>query len=342
MVASATIIGSFAARMGMDISDYAKGVIEGNALNRIFGEGVATFVANPLLGTIGILKNAGSAFLRLSDQVLSTAESVMKLSAETGISTDAIQALRSEFAMAGADIATADGLIKTFTKSIGDVRTKSRAGKLVASALETLGIDPNSIPTGEAGLRLIAGALARVTDEQARVSISSKIFGDAGVTLAIALGQSSNGLDGLITRAKNLGQVIDADSLPSLGRMEDGVDSLKAAVNGLLVQGTANFLAGFAGTDDVETSIENISAQLQDTIVPAMKELGQESRSWLNDLRDIREVLHEILVQIGVSQRTDTEKNLWAFLEGANQDLRKAINERDGYPQSRGMAWGGW
>lgn len=341
MAGGQTVIARLQTILGMDADGYVRGALNAQTANALLGQSITGFISNPLIGAIGIMKNAVGGFLSLSDQVLSTAESVAMLSAETGASTDLIQALRAAVEQAGGSAAGADAAFRTLIRGLGEVELGTRGGKLIADTLGKIGLEAKALGEGDAAFRKVIDALAQIDDRGARAAAATKLFGDAGATVAIVLEQQAGGADGLITRMRNLGQIIDSTSLPALARLEDASDTAKAALNGLGTQLVAEFLAGLAGADDAASSIEEISSQLQSELVPAMKRLGEETKAWLSDLSDVREVLHEILVQTGISQRTETEKNLKAFLEGAKADIIRQQNERDGYVQATGWAFGG-
>ncbi len=55
---SAFNLGSIRAVLGLDEKDYTTGLLNAQAANEIFGHSVTNFINNPLLGTIGLFKNA--------------------------------------------------------------------------------------------------------------------------------------------------------------------------------------------------------------------------------------------------------------------------------------------
>lgn len=56
--------GGIASTLGLDLSDFAKGMVEANSIAAAFPAVVTSFLANPLLGIIQVAEKAASAVIK--------------------------------------------------------------------------------------------------------------------------------------------------------------------------------------------------------------------------------------------------------------------------------------
>lgn len=278
----------------MDPSGYSRGMLEAQGANQAFGASVSAFIGNPLLASIGIMRSAAGAAVRLADATLANAKSITRLADDTGASVEVIQTLRAQFRQSGVEAEQADALIRKYNQAVGELRAGTRSGKLIEDALSAAGIDPASVGEGDAGLRTIIDGIARLDSAQSRAAVASKIFGDAGASLLTIYRQSAGGIDEWIIKQRNLNQVIDGDSIRTLNALEDRYGEVKDAISGFTTQAAGNFLIGLAG-DAGKTSegIEDISAAVQQ-LLPLFRDAGEATRQWAGELGDVKQLLSEI------------------------------------------------
>src|SRR4051812_2205082 len=53
--------GSAASKLGLDLSEYTRGMLQATSLAQLFPQTVTTFIANPLLGVVEVAEKAGGA-----------------------------------------------------------------------------------------------------------------------------------------------------------------------------------------------------------------------------------------------------------------------------------------
>jgi hypothetical protein len=345
MAGGAASIGAFFATLGLKSEGWVRGAKDAENATEGLGSSAMRFAKGGMLAMTAGLAAGGYAAWKLTDRVLNLAEGVNELSAQTGVGTDLIQAIRGAMVQATGTAQQADLAIRTLTRGIGEMRATGR-GPLV-EVIGALGLTPDRIAEGEAGARQIINALIALEDQQVRTGIASKVFGEAGGSLAVVLASQRDGVDGLVRQQRRLGQIISSDSLPALGAMSEQVDVLKAAFDGLLVQGVAEFLAGFQGLDQGTGGIEEISAALQETLVPALREAGEEvgrfikTLELLNDTADKVRAVGTIFSNPGLSL---------SMYENVTTAMRRAQSSNVYGPeptnnfaaQSFGFTGGGW
>src|SRR5688572_27671777 len=78
--------GSIIGKMSMDISGWSRGFMQATSIAQIFPATVSNFIANPLLGLIGLAKDAGSAFTSAFSEIASSADNAGEAAEKVGVS----------------------------------------------------------------------------------------------------------------------------------------------------------------------------------------------------------------------------------------------------------------
>lgn len=285
------VVGSFSARLGLETSDYARGILNAASMNRVFGEGFAAFVSNPLLGSIDIFRRAGRAAIGLASDVLTTAQQMTVLSRELNASTDFVQALKAQYEGLGRSFESSQPALLKVVEVLDQAR---RSGGQAAEALDALGVNIREAATTDEALRLIIDRLAGIEDQSARTALAVQIFGArAGPELLAVIGANVGAVDAMIDHYRRLGLVMDQETLAATNRLKDGVGNLEQAWQGVRQSLMAGFLSGFAGgdLDGTNRSVTDLAATLNRDLVPAMKDMGELSKDLLEILRDISPLL---------------------------------------------------
>lgn len=291
--ASTTLLGSFGARLGIDTSEYARGIINAETATRVFGATFVTFVQNPILGSIDLMAKAGGAAISMSKDILADAEAIQRMGQATGLSVELLQALRAELDLAGHGADAARGALAFFTKTMGEA--KNETGPAI-ELLRQWGITADDLSDAEFVFRRVIDEIGRAPDAFSRSAITAKFFGEeAGTKLVNAIGGGTEALDALIRRQRDFNQVFSsetvnvlADANTWLGQLVLGFDGLKRALIG-------NFLAGFFEEFDTGTqSVQMFSRELSQTLLPYVKNLGSDLQQIVGSLSDVARLLREI------------------------------------------------
>lgn len=294
-------IGSINARIGLDSSGYSRGILEAQAANSAFGANFAQFVGNPLLGGIGMLRQAGGWFVETSKRVLENAETIDRLSQRTGISTNTLQGLRAEMDLAHGAGDKVTKMFGEFGNKLGEAR---QGGGPMAETLKTLGIELEAVGDNERLLRLVLDRLSEIPDVAMRGALAAKIFGqEAGPLLVNAIGGGEQALDRLIQRQSDLGQVLETQTISRLATLNTTVGTLKQGFDGLAQSAVAAFLEGFADSSGkTDQNIVRLARTIKDEIVPAAREMSEivlsitgATRDWNSETSDTIEGLMMVL-----------------------------------------------
>jgi len=269
------IIGSFGARLGLDSTDYARGILNASAVTEIFGARFATFVSNPLLGAIQLFKDFALATKDAVVDAIDHAESMAVFGAEVATNTTFLQALKAQYDATGRSWEASKPTLKEIAGLIQEAR---EAGSQGAIALERLGVSLEGVTdTGDA-LALVIDGLAGITDESQRLNLAMQVLGSrSGPELLAVIGATNGAVDDMIARARALGLVMDQETIGTLGRLDDQLDSLNQAIAGIRQTVASAFARGLA--EEIigdPSSVENFAQAINTKLVPLAEEVGRK------------------------------------------------------------------
>lgn len=263
-------LGSIRAVLDLDDTSYERGILNAQALNNAFGQSFADAITNPVVFGLGKLREFAGAAVSLGQDILATAEEVQRLGEATGFSTDAIQAMRAEFELAGKGAEQADDILSEFNLRLGEAREGSGAA---AEAIRVLGSDILGIRDIETAFNVVIQRLNQVEDGSQRAALVNQLFSGAGVKALDLLDET---LVEITQRQRNLSQVTEEETIASLAGLNTTVGEFQSLVDGLATQGLASFIGGFADESDAANlSVEKLGAALQDQIVPGLRDAGE-------------------------------------------------------------------
>lgn len=293
MIAAQTIVGSFGARLGLDTSDYARGIINAEGFNRIFGASFATFVSSPLLGSIGILKDVGSAFIKTSSEVLGNAESLARLADQTGINIELLQALQGRLELAGFSADSAGTGMLRFSDTLG--RARSQGGRAL-EVFEQLGVDIDRLDDTEAFVATI-DQLSKMDDVATRNALTFELLGRrAGPDLVNAIGGGADAVRRLIQEQRALAGVVDGETVVALANLNTTVGTLDQLVNNLGPRLIGEFIAGIASESDTgQQAVEKLGQSLQDDLIPRFREAGEATGEWIGTVDELIAKIEQLL-----------------------------------------------
>lgn len=293
MIGSGAILGSFQAKLGLDSTDYAKGMINAESVSRIFGNSFATFVSNPLLGSIGILKNVGRAMITSSLQVLEYSESIERLSQQTGASEALLIALQKRLEIAGFSAERAAQGMAFFNKFVAEYKT---GGKAANELVAQLGADLRSLEGTDQIFNAMVEAVSRVEDPALKAQAAMLLFGRmGGPELINAIGGGSAAIDEMIDQYTRLGFVIDHEANSKIASLNTNLGFAQQAMDGVRNSLIIEFLLGFSGTADLSNeSVVQLAESLNGELAPAMRETGQTLADLLGPLAKALEIVREL------------------------------------------------
>jgi hypothetical protein len=181
----------------------------------------------------------------------STAEygtEVAKAAKATNLSTDAIQGLGREAESVGGSFESATNAVETFTQKIAAARDGNKG---LQTAFRDLGLDLKDFnQTTEQSLDRVLRRLAALPDGLEKSSLASKVFGEEGGRVVLAMKGMEGGVAGLIQRYKDLGLIIDEKGTKEAQKFTKAVqdlqkawESFKLSIGGPVLEGLNEQLA---------------------------------------------------------------------------------------------------
>lgn len=182
---------------------------------------------------------AGAALLAiggLGAKALQTADDVLTLSRNTGISTAELQ--KFAYASDRIDVST-EAMVKAFTKLKGKIDPNNESlAKLGVAATNADGSlrDANDV------FYDVLQALSQVSNETERDQLAMELFGKSADELSGIIDDGGAALREYGEEAEQVGAIMDEETLTSLGAMQDQIDKLKAQGMATLIQTGAKAL----------------------------------------------------------------------------------------------------
>jgi hypothetical protein len=194
---SLQIVEELAAKLGLEVDGEAFAVAE-KMLAVVRGGMVAAAAAGAAVG---------AAVLGAAVKTAAYADQVEKASQRTGIAVESLQAL--QYAAERADV------------SAGDLEGALRfAAKRGVKDLE-----------GE--LRRAAGQFERMPDGAEKSALAMKLFGKNGAALIPMLNKGTAGLDEMMQKARDMGLVLDEETIVAGAELKDAIEDLQGYLIGL-------------------------------------------------------------------------------------------------------------
>lgn len=232
MTKSFTDIGTEAAEAG-DATLTFSDVLGANLLSGVLQKGLET-VASKFM-------DMAKAVVEFGLNVVSLADDLNTLRATTNLSTDILQEFQYASAFIDVDLETMTGSLTKLTKQMYSASTGSKTS---AEAFKTLGINIRSAdgslrPRYDVFLEAI-DALGKIDDEATRDGLAMQVFGKSAQQLNPLIKAGSGVLQEYAQQARDVGYVLDEETLSSLNAVNDEVDGMKLQFEALKNQlGTA-------------------------------------------------------------------------------------------------------
>ena len=247
-------------------------------------EGVKATVGK-LRKAVGILGAAiaavagGSALQRLTRESIKFADGIGKTAAKLGVTTDELQEFRFAADQASVPIQTLDMGLQRFLRRAAEARQGTGEAK---DAIEQLGVAfQDADGRSRSGGELFADALRRLgelQDEGERLRLAFKLFDSEGVALV----NLARGFDEAREQARELGIVLDRDTIANAERLESQLNAVAAATKRDLTQSLAQLAPLLVSTAQGLAAV----ARSVSLIVSRLDGFGNRSRFQVQQLLD--------------------------------------------------------
>jgi tetratricopeptide (TPR) repeat protein len=173
---------------------------------------------------VGITAGLITGFAKLTIETAKTADEILTLSKTTGLATDTLQEMEYASELLDVSIETMTSSMTRMIRSMGDADRGTKATQDAFKKLRVSIYDSrHELKDSEEMFYEVIDALGRVRNETERDALAMQIFGRSARELNPLIEAGSERLKELGIQAHELGYVMDADALESLGRLDDAM-----------------------------------------------------------------------------------------------------------------------
>lgn len=236
----------FAARSQKQLSQTSKSFVSlGAAAKRV----------GPILAAIG-----GAAVLGRIKATVATLDDIGKTADRLGVTTDALQELRTVAESAGVSQSALDSSLERLSKRLGEA---AAGGGAAAKTLKSLGLSVDELQTMglDSALGAVADKLQAIPDPTERAAAAAALFGREGVAMVNLLREGSAGMEKMRAEARNLGIVIDEDLVRGAEDAQTKLDLMgrviSAQLNAALIELAPVLVAGATALADLARGLNS-------------------------------------------------------------------------------------
>ncbi len=174
---------------------------------------------------------------------IQTADKFDELAQQTGVNVESLQALTYAAGFSGLNVEALSSSLGFLGKNAD---AAARGSKAQAQAFRRVGVDAKSLINGtlsaEDALGKIADRFSKMKDGQDKSNLSMRLFGKSGKALIPFLNAGSKGIAALTAEARELGVVMDGDTIKAMAGVADQQDKIGAMWTGIKNQAVAALL----------------------------------------------------------------------------------------------------
>lgn len=276
--------------MGLDESNFTRGMLNAQAASKIFGQNVVNFVNNPLLGTIGILKNVGtSIFTAVKEQAFANQE-LLRSAQRLNTNVELLSALRGSYKGYGQDAEAVERQLTKLNQQIGESNAGNLAAKSNFDALNVALRDNTGAARDFNSVFFdVVEGLGNMEDRSRAVAVAQKLFGEDISRVIEIVGRGRSVLNEFTSQADRLGEVFSAEQVAQANAMADAFDDFGRAVAGVKAQLAQGVISGFIGEEFDSSKISETAQVVREELLPVAESLGRALRDLLETLKQINE-----------------------------------------------------
>ena len=282
------------ATLGLDSTQYDKGLTDSEEKGKSFGESLGKVVATgakvgavavAAVGTAAI--GATTAFAKGITSVSQYGDNIQKTSQKLGLSYEAFQSWDYVMNIAGTSMNNMTVGLKTLTNKLDAAKGGSKDALAQFEALGLSMEDLQSMSREDLFKQVISG-FQGMADSTERAALANDFFGRSGQELTPLFNMSKEETQDLIDKANEYGMVMSDSAVEASAKFKDEMTTLTTTMSGLKNNLMSEFLpsistvisglsAVFAGDDSglgqIDEGVNNFIEQLNKTL-PKMLEIG--------------------------------------------------------------------
>lgn len=220
-------------KSGRTIGDVFRSIGQGAKRAAGFARTSFGMIAKGVAAVTGVITAAGAAVTSFTVGFANTADEVGKSAQKLGVAASELQELRFAAELSGASAGALRGVLKDLQIRATDAVTNG-VGPFVDAANE-LGLDFEELAKKSpvAAFEEIVEALSKVENSQKRTGLATRLLGEQSVELGALVEAGADGLAKMRQEARELGVVIDEETLAEAAELNDELTRLRAIAKGV-------------------------------------------------------------------------------------------------------------
>jgi hypothetical protein len=279
--------GAITSTLGLDVSEFAHGMLEANAIASVFPQTVTTFLANPLLGVMEVASRAAgfikSAFLEVGHAADNAGEAAEK----AGVSVEFLTGVGAVAKDAGSSVEGLADALKFLNNNAadaagGNAQTAANFAAIGVSATDAGG----HLKTTEQLFYEVADAIAALPTPAQKTQAAMNLLGRGGVDMIATLNKGSGDIKGFAGQLAALGGTVDSSLAAAgdkFGTLETIVDAAWEGIKKSIAQPILQYVADHF--DEIVGKVTEVSGEIRGAIgsfmptlvemIPSVIELGE-------------------------------------------------------------------
>lgn len=215
--------------------------------------GAASKRVAPLLAALG-----ASAVIGKLKRTVAALDDIGKTADKIGLTTDALQELRTIAESAGIGQGSLDSSLERFNKRLGEAQ---QGGGAASKVLKQLGLDAGDLASMglDKALSVTADRIAALEGPTERAAAAAALFGREGVAMVNLMREGSAGMEKMRQEARDLGIIIDEDLIRGAEDAQTKLDLMSrvigAQLNTALIELAPLLVAGATGAADLARAL---------------------------------------------------------------------------------------
>jgi hypothetical protein len=264
--------GAMATKLGLDLSEYTRGMLEATSIAQVFLQTVTTFLANPLLGLVDVAKQVAGAVVNAVASFGKLADDIGDKAAGLGVSPDFLSGWGGAFADAGSSVEGFGESLKFLNKNAGEA---AAGGQAAAQAFASIGIGSDFLKAHlgdtEALMRRTVDGIAALPTAAERTNAAMALLGRGAGDALGAIAGGSRGLDDFAEVLRALGGIVteeDAQMGDAFGKLSTIVSAAFLGIERAAARPILRALGSHF--DDTKSGIIAASRGMQDAVEGAV------------------------------------------------------------------------
>jgi hypothetical protein len=286
---------------------------------------ISRVLIDGITAVAGAFVTASQSARRLFDDSRAQIDALGKLSQQTQVSVEAIQAYSLAAAQAGLSSEEFAKSLQRLTVSVGKAdgeKDTNPFAKLGLSVEQLKSLKPEEI------FESVADALANIANDQERAALATEIFGRGGVKLLPLINGGADALARAREEAEGLGGILTQEEVRNVEAMNDAFTKVGAAVQAVINKVVVNLSPVIKEIADnftafiAQANSANLGAEIADRLLSFVEVFAETFRGVAKFLGDFLEQLRQLVNNIpGINLETDADKERQRLEGVARKDV---------------------